>query len=58
MDIKIPYTPRKHQAYLHNQIDKLNDNGYKVNFDTKHVNCHYFDKPIFSRINIYKIGFR
>ena len=33
-------------------IDKLNDNGYKVNFKTKHVNCHYFDKPIFSRINI------
>jgi hypothetical protein len=22
MDIKIPYTPRKHQAYLHKQIDK------------------------------------
>ena len=22
MDIKIPYTPRKHQAYLHNQISK------------------------------------
>jgi phage terminase large subunit len=22
MDIKIPYTPRKHQAYIHKQIDK------------------------------------
>ena len=22
MDIKIPYTPRKHQAFLHNQISK------------------------------------
>ena len=33
-------------------IDKLNDNGYKINFDTKHVNCYYFDQPIFSRINV------
>ena len=33
-------------------INKLNDNGYKINFDTKNVNCYYFDKPIFSRINV------
>ena len=33
-------------------IDKLNDNGYKVNFYTKHVDRYYFDKPIFSRINV------
>jgi hypothetical protein len=32
-------------------INELNNNGYKVNFDTKHVNCYYFDKPIFERIN-------
>ena len=32
-------------------INKLNDIGYKVNFNKKYVNCYYFDKPIFSRIN-------
>ncbi len=32
-------------------IDKLKNKGYKVNFNTKFVNCYYFDKPMFSRIN-------
>lgn len=33
-------------------IDKLNDNGYKLNFVTKYVDCYYFDQPIFKRINL------
>ena len=31
-------------------IDKLNKNGYKVNFDTKYVNCYYFDQPTFKQL--------